>query len=330
MSQYSDMDENLKAIGAAMKAVKLLRSTMNDLFKCLVDGPGYKSTSDSNESADKQFLSDVQQLINSVNTRIRELETSSNLMSHGMSTATNLSLGNTAHLGQDPAYDRTTLYSSLISSYRWNDKMQEYATNAHQLLSQNLLKRSQHAPNPMAPRPRGPGTPITHRPLIGHNIPDAQIDGFLQALQRPDYIQRTFADLQIEVMRPFGAPAILKVTCERVLRAIILLRGVVIEWVLIKGLSENFEDEDGKLDIWSESRYEVFRKITDHANSAMLYFVAPFHVDLGIRSFLSWLNSYKSLFSSPCRKCDNRLQNSMPPTWRDFRSLESYHDTCRP
>ena len=139
---------------------------------------------------------------------------------------------------------------------------------------------------PLALRPRFPGAPMPHRPSIGHNIPDAQMEAYLQTLQRVDYVQRVLPDLQIEVMRPFGAPAILKITCERVLRAVILLRGVVIEWVLIKGLGENFEDEDGKLDIWMDSRYEVFRKITDHANSAMLYYVSPLHVDLGIRSFL--------------------------------------------
>lgn len=130
-------------------------------------------------------------------------------------------------------------------------------------------------------RPRFPGGPVPRRlTYIGHNIPPNNVDNFLQS------IQRMSSDMHFEILRPFGSPTILKVTLERVFRAIILLRGLLIEWVVVKGLSENFETEDGKLDIWSESRYEIFRKISDHANAAMLHFSSPFHVDIAIRSFI--------------------------------------------
>ena len=43
-----------------------------------------------------------------------------------------------------------------------------------------------------------------------------------------------------------------------------------------------------------------------------------------------WLQSYKTLFSAPCHKCSRLLVDNLPPTWRDFQSLEAYHEQCRP
>ena len=45
--------------------------------------------------------------------------------------------------------------------------------------------------------------------------------------------------------------------------------------------------------------------------------------------FQLWLQGYSTLFSAPCHKCGKYLQNSMPPTWRDFRTRDPYHDGCR-
>ena len=47
-------------------------------------------------------------------------------------------------------------------------------------------------------------------------------------------------------------------------------------------------------------------------------------------SLQSWFKNYSNLFSAKCRKCDNRLLNNMPPTWRDFRYNHPYHFECRP
>lgn len=62
-----------------------------------------------------------------------------------------------------------------------------------------------------------------------------------------------------------------------------VFRGIMVEWVTVKGFDENFEDID---DLWSESRYKVFRKVQDHTHSAMLHFYSPTLPDLAVRSFL--------------------------------------------
>lgn len=57
----------------------------------------------------------------------------------------------------------------------------------------------------------------------------------------------------------------------------------MIEWVTVKGFDEAFEDVD---DLWSESRYNVFRKVQDHTHSAMLHFYSPTLPELAVRSFM--------------------------------------------
>jgi mediator of RNA polymerase II transcription subunit 27 len=136
---------------------------------------------------------------------------------------------------------------------------------------------SLNSPLNMALRSR---LPYIRQTIIGHNLSMQQIDNILHS------IQRLFSDMTVEITRPFGAPVVLKITLERVLRAVILLRGLTSEWVLVKGLHEDFQTEDGKVDIWSESRYQVFRKVTENANAAMLHFYSPAHPDIALRSFM--------------------------------------------
>lgn len=256
----------------------------------------------------------------------------------------------------------------MTISYRWLDNMQEYSHLASQSLQSNFTKRNALAKNRLQMRTRNHNN---------HNVPPAQMDYFVASLQRS-------VNLPIELSRPFGVFSLLKITLERTLQAVLVLRGYVIEWVLVKGFDESFEEVSkalnsggglsasqkqaeqkrhgpqylgnvfggesaGRPDVWSNSRYQVFRTITEHANSAILHFYAPFQMESAIKAYMvstnyfynfilsitfvylqNWFKSYGNLFSAKCRKCDNRLLNNMPPTWRDFRFLEPYHFECRP
>ncbi|RWS04120.1 cofactor required for Sp1 transcriptional activation-like protein [Dinothrombium tinctorium] len=339
---------NTEAISGGLKAVKIIRCLVRDLFELLSDGTNFNSSSLSNsengcisslnavgggnavaESKEDQFVSNLQTIIASLNSRIRELESSCTLLAHS-SSQISLNLGNSALLGQDPAFERSLIYSSMITSYRWCDKMLEYATHANTILSQNSLKRSHFnsLTNATLAMNRSQfGQPVIYRrKTMGHNYSAPQVDTLCHLFQRH------FPDMTLEIVRPFGANAVLKITLERVLKAVIVLRGFIIEWIMVKAYHEEFEVENkyNHIDIWSESRYEVFRKVTNHANAAMLHFYSPLHPDLAVRSFFQWLHSYSSLFSKPCRKCECRLQDNLPPTWRDVRNLEAYHELCRP
>ncbi|RUS89353.1 hypothetical protein EGW08_002873, partial [Elysia chlorotica] len=115
----------------------------------------------------------------------------------------------------------------------------------------------------------------------------------------------------------------------RTLRAIVVLRGLMIEWVKVKGFDESFKNEDGQVCILVRAYSECFSLVTDNAEAASLRFYAPAMPQLAIKSFIHWLQGYKTLFSAPCVKCGKYLQNNMPPTWRDYRSKDPFHDVCR-
>ena len=93
-------------------------------------------------------------------------------------------------------------------------------------------------------------------------------------------------------------------------------------------MDEDFLDLDDRLDIWSESKYEVFKKVTDHMNSAILHFIAPTQSEIALRSFLFWFKSYNTLFDKECKRCGQKLKNYLPPTYRELRTHEAYHDEC--
>ncbi|XP_072908818.1 mediator of RNA polymerase II transcription subunit 27 isoform X2 [Hemitrygon akajei] len=106
-------------------------------------------------------------------------------------------------------------------------------------------------------------------------------------------IDRMFPDMSLQLSRPNGSSAVLL------------------------------------LDIWSKSNYQVFQKVTDHATTALLHYQLPQMPDVVVRSFMTWLRSYIKLFQATCQRCGKYLQDGLPPTWRDFRTLEAFHDTCR-
>lgn len=53
----------------------------------------------------------------------------------------------------------------------------------------------------------------------------------------------------------------------------------MIEWVVVKAHSESN-------DLWTESRYKVFRKVTENCHAAMCHFHSPTMPDLAVRSFM--------------------------------------------
>lgn len=207
-----------------------------------------------------------------------------------------MSLGNTHLVGQDPNYDKTSLYTDMLISYRWLDNMQEYSLFAFQAMQTSFTKRNSMTKN----RQRT-------RIINNHNTSPITFDHFMATIQRVYSM-----DMSIEIVRPFGVFSVLKVVVSRTLRAVIVLRGFFIEWVVIKGFEETFDEinpnqmnkpidnkrpphmymgnlsdmSNHKLDIWSQSRYQIFRTITEHANAAIIHFYAPIAMESAIKAYL--------------------------------------------
>ncbi|XP_029856195.1 mediator of RNA polymerase II transcription subunit 27 isoform X2 [Aquila chrysaetos chrysaetos] len=195
-------------------------------------------------------------------------------------------------------------------------RLQYHAGLASGLLNQQSLKRSANQMGVSAKR-RPKAQPTT---LV---LPPQYVDDVINR------IDRMFPEMSIQLSRPNGTSAMLLVTLGKVLKVIVVMRSLFIDRTIVKGYNENVYTEDGKLDIWSKSNYQVFQKVTDHATTALLHYQLPQMPDVVVRSFMTWLRSYIKLFQAPCQRCGKFLQDGLPPTWRDFRTLEAFHDTCR-
>lgn len=77
-----------------------------------------------------------------------------------------------------------------------------------------------------------------------------------------------------------------QVTLGRVLRADVFFKGLIIEWVAVRGFDETLEE-----DLYAESRHQVFRRVQNHTHAAMLNFNSPTLPDLAVKLFMVTLCS---------------------------------------
>ncbi|XP_055852878.1 mediator of RNA polymerase II transcription subunit 27 [Episyrphus balteatus] len=289
---------------ATLQAVKSLRSSVGHCFEHLSDGMRAEHGEDNTD----KFIREFQEYFNNVNVNLREVET---LINSLPTPAAPYYLGNTTYLAQETTQDRQALYPQLVNSYKWIDKVHEHSLLANNLLNVNNLRRSYTS---TCSNKRG------RMPLSSCNNTDPEhTDKLLSE------INLNSATTSYKVCRPFGSNAVVIVNIARVLKAAIVCKGVLIEWVTVKGVDEPLDVDD----LWAESRYEVFRKVQEHTHSAMLHFFSPTLPDLAVKSYMTWFNSYGKLFIEPCRRCGKHVNNGLPPTWRDLRTLEPFHEECR-
>uniref|UniRef100_T1J9H8 Mediator of RNA polymerase II transcription subunit 27 n=1 Tax=Strigamia maritima TaxID=126957 RepID=T1J9H8_STRMM len=297
----------------ALKTVKTLRSSVAQVFNLVTDGIKDNQEKDYRE---RKFIVDVQQQLLNIGVHFKDLENICGSVNPQLSV---VSLGHYGQLIEDPVQNKSPIYLQLTQAHKWTDKVvHEFSSHAVSYLNQNSLKRSSINPGIMNKRLRK-SLPTSHS--VSTQIVDTVAAN----------CNRLFADMSVTLSRPHGNSAILQITIGQTLKALIVLRSLVVEWVVVKGFNEDFYVNDGKeLGLWSSSQYIVFQKVTEHANAAMLHFYSPLIPDLAVRSFMTWLHSYFNLFTAPCRRCGKHLNDNLPPTWRDVRNLDPYHESCRP
>ena len=89
---------------------------------------------------------------------------------------------------------------------------------------------------------------------------------------------RLYSDMSITVTRPCTSNAVVHITLGHVLKAIVAFKGLMMERVVVKGYHE-------QLDLWTDSRYKVFQRVTDHAHATMLHYHNPNLPELTLKSF---------------------------------------------
>ncbi|XP_045627122.1 mediator of RNA polymerase II transcription subunit 27 isoform X1 [Ursus americanus] len=267
MADVLSVGVNLEAFAQAISAIQALRSSVSRVFDCLKDGMRNKETLEGREKA---FIAHFQDNLHSVNRDLNELERLSNLVGK---PSENHPLHNSGLLSLDPVQDKTPLYSQLLQAYKWSNKLQYHAGLASGLLNQQSLKRSANQMGVSAKR-RPKAQPTT---LV---LPPQYVDDVISR------IDRMFPEMSIHLSRPNGTSAMLLVTLGKVLKVIVVMRSLFIDRTIVRGYSENVYTEDGKLDIWSKSNYQVFQKVTDHATTALLHYQLPQMPDVVVRSFM--------------------------------------------
>ncbi|KAF0022497.1 hypothetical protein F2P81_025123 [Scophthalmus maximus] len=140
-------------------------------------------------------------------------------------------------------------------------------------------------------------------------------------------IGRMFPDMTIELFRPNGTSAVLLVTLGKVLKAIVVMRSLFIDRTIVRGFNENVYNEDGKLDIWTKSQYQVFQKVTDHATTALLHYQLPQMPDVVVRSFMDFSSSLFEVVFVWNRRTDRMMLNDR---WTIMNNSSSELDSKRP
>lgn len=270
----------------------------------------------------------VNQMIGSITGTIRSLDQDIGILMQNYSL---INTGETIHLGLDGSLDKHNLYMDLCLAYKNYAKLQDYSMNCHALLHQQSLKRvhkqtiqigpnqsnnSQHQQQQQQQARTIESSHVANfNPYIHNrsfNISRAAVTNVLeQCLKKCDYMEGTYS-------QPFGmSTGVLQISVNRVLKAILLMRGMVIDAVIVKAYHESFamkkarrgdggfygtggdsttisliggsqfvDPDRDDIDLWSESKYNVFRRLTHHANAAVLHFQYPTYPEIAVKSFL--------------------------------------------
>jgi len=307
---YKETRDNLEN---CLKLITEIRSGSWELWKSASEGTTAAQGEDG-PPQNKKFLSELKVKLDTVAGKINELN--SNLSNGNSVPANHMTLGNSLYLSMDTSLDNVPVYTNLLNSYKWMNKTHEFSSKAVNLLSQNPLSRSYVK---VAKNKRR----ITN---TSHTAPPGTLDNLITN------VGRMYGAFNFTVSRSNGTKlnAIVEVKLERVLKAVLVFKGLMIEWVVVRAYNEDSNSGGGQPDVWSPSRYAVFRKITENANAAMLNFQSIVYPEMAVRSFMTYFHSYISLFTDKCKKCNYHLHNNLPPTWREFKTLEPFHEDCRP
>lgn len=315
-----ELQKNIQILKESLKQVKNLRCTVDQVFNFLNKGfnDDYSTADQNNPKNHQKFLHSLQTSLTKVNKDYGDLERTCDKLPP-MTLPQIPPLSNNCQLSLDNSIEKVQLNQQIHRGYVWWKHLQEHIAISHSLLARNMLKRSSYPHS-------HPQNKIQRPPSKSHFPPNEHVQiVFLN-------VQKTYQqDLKFQLHNLYGHSRVLQVVVGKVMFVHIILRGLNIERVFVRGLDE--EDQMNGLDLFTESQYKVMRMVTDHATAASLhYFHSNIHhnnFDTVLRTFLHWLRSFKTLFSEPCKRCGKYLIEGLPPTWRDYNHCYAYHYQCK-
>lgn len=110
-SYFSTMEQ----LNSTLSNIKTLRSSVRQIFEMLGNG------SSEEELRESKFLVELQEMLLAVNGNLRDVESSISILN---APSAPFNLGNTSFLSQETTQEKQNLYSQLVNSYKWIDKVQ--------------------------------------------------------------------------------------------------------------------------------------------------------------------------------------------------------------
>lgn len=188
-------------------------------------------------------------------------------------------------------------------------------------------------------------TPVSSLPTTATGFPPDEPHALRGLPQLIEEIQRTSempSDYLIEHLPrtppPNRHPSIIFATIPRVAQLVIkisdpervrAIEQARIDRITVLGIDEADSEDPNK--VWMESKYHVFRRITQHAYELVSFYSN----NKPLKRLLMWFANYRSLFVDKCRVCghclafDSASAGFLPPAVRGFQKMsDPYHSSC--
>lgn len=327
-SLSQDVTNNTAGVGISATNKLYHQQTIANLANshslCTASPPPLRVQKQLEHQQQSDLIQYVSQMISSITTIFRGLDQDIAILLQNISL---INTGESVHLAMDSSLDKHNLYMDLCSSYKTYAKLNDYSASCHALLHQQSLKRVhkrvENAPSSVAGGghhhhshhhnqargdSRNESVVATFNPYIYKICLSKQsVTQTLETcLKLCEFMEGTYS-------QPFGlSTGVFQISVNRVMKAILVMRGIVIDAVIVKAYHESFAskaggslaclmgesesvgggggnqfvDPDDDIDLWSESKYNVFRRLTHHANAAVLHFQYPTYPEIAVRSFL--------------------------------------------
>ena len=283
---------------------------------CTSSPPPIRIQKQQEQQQQIDLLQYVNQMISTITATIRGLDQDILIL---MQNNSFISPGEAVHLGLDCSLEKHNLYMELCKSYKTYAKLHDYSAHCHALLLQQSLKRvhkrfetstsGSGSSSSQSRDPRSDSIVATFNPYIYKIcLSRSSVTSMLETcLKMCEFMEGSYS-------QPFGlSTGVFQISVNRVLKAILVMRGIVIDAVIVKAYHESFASKastkggqagllyevggspfvqpDDDIDLWSDSKYAVFRKLTHHANAAVLHFQYPTYPEIAVRSFLVSISS---------------------------------------
>lgn len=310
-SAQASLEEHLMLIGS------------NHHVNCKISLPDSRIVKQQDKQSNQDLVHFVSGSISKIFTILKTLDEGVDML---MATSLNVTLGESAHLGHDLVSERNNLYIDMCKTLKMYDNMHDYSLLCHQLLQQQSLRRSFFFAYCTKPdtdykyQRRALFNPYIHpQQLNKAAIGQTPSDNLKDLI---NHFAKQHPTMEVQYSTPFGmSTGILQLSLNKILKAVLVLRGRVLDALIIKAHHESFAvsgsqehvnksttkvttvqqqqkmkgsadtqtefvDPGSEVDIWSESKYLVFRKITQQANMAMLHFQYPQNPQIALKTFL--------------------------------------------